>query len=118
MVTKVRDSILSALSKKGWSGEVIVDRESAITITSVRERIGLCIQTGNMARMYADLMKLQVLYVRRSIDAAVLVLPTARTAKLFGSNVANQERLMRELSIFSPVITVPLVAVGLGGDAR
>jgi len=116
--TPVRDHILDALSKSGWSGEFEVDRDSAITITSVKGRVGLCLQTGNMSRMYADLLKLQTLYLRNIIDAAVMLLPTDDAAREFGSNIANQERLMRELAIFERVITVPAVIVGIEGDRR
>lgn len=114
----VRNSILDALSRRGWSSEFDVDRQSSITITSIKDRIGMCFQTGNMSRMYADLLKLQVIYLRGTIDAAIMLLPTDDAAREFGSNIANQERLMRELAIFDRVVTVPMVVIGIDGDAR
>lgn len=114
----VRTYILETLSRFGWAESLEVDCKSGITITSAKGRVGLCFQTGNMSRMYADLLKLQTVYKRGIIDAAIMLLPTAEVAHRFGSNVANQERLMRELKIFEGVITVPMAIVGLdmGGN--
>jgi len=109
----VRNHILDALSRQGWTKELELDRQSAITITSIKQRVGLCLQTGNMSRMYADLLKLQAIYLRGVIDSAIMLLPTSEAAKRFGSNVANQERLLRELAIFERVITVPMAIIGI-----
>ena len=77
------------------------------------DKIGLCIQTGNVARTYADMLKLQALYTDGKINAGVLVLPVKECADTFGKNVANFERFLRELLyVFSKVITVPLLVVG------
>ena len=104
------------IRKKGWSDEYYLDRKSKITITSVKGKTGLCIQTGNMARMYADLIKLQALYSRRTIDSGILVLPTAACGRSFGGNVASFERVVRELDIFDRVITMPLLIIGFDND--
>ena len=84
-----------------------------MTITSMKDEVGLCLQTGNMARMYADLMKLQTLYRKGAIGSAVIVLPSNRTAKLLGGNVADAKRLERELNIFEKAYDVPTVVFGL-----
>jgi hypothetical protein len=116
--SSVRAHILDTLSRHGWSGELDVDQKSAITITSVKNRIGLCFQTGNVSRIYADLLKLQTLYLRNTIKAAIILLPTEEAARQFGSNLASQERLMRELVIFKGVITIPMAVVGIEADGR
>jgi len=84
-----------------------------MTITTSREQVGLCLQTGNMARMYADLMKLQTLYLDGAINVAVIVLPSSATAKLLGSNIAAAERLERELVVFRKTCHVPTVIYSL-----
>jgi hypothetical protein len=111
----VRRTILKSLSTCGWSGEIDVDRASAIAITSAKRRVGLCFQTGNMSRIYADLLKLQVLHYRRILDSAIMVVPSRQAARAFGSNIANADRLARELSIFEGVISVPIAVIGLDG---
>jgi hypothetical protein len=63
--------------------------------------------------MYADLLKLQTLYTGGSIKTAILVVPTYLAAKALGDNLANYERLTREMEIFERVITVPLAIIGM-----
>lgn len=109
----LRTAILGGLNAKGWSGEVALSSGSDITITSVKNRIGLCLQTGNVARTYADLMKLQKLYVDGVIIAGVVIVPSAPCAKKLGSNVANATRLSKELKIFERVITAPLTILAI-----
>ena len=65
-----------------------------------------------MARGYADLIKLQTLYLRETISAGVILLPTKIAADALGSNIANSDRFMRELDIFDRTITMPLVVIG------
>lgn len=105
----IRDGILRKLVATGWSKELAVSNESEMTITSVKSRVGLCLQTGNMARLYADLLKLQKLYVDGSITSAIMIVPSSPTAKQIGDNIAHADRLERELGIFSKVIFVPIL---------
>lgn len=110
---KIRDAILGNLKALGWSGKVPVAKGSDITITAMREDVGLCLQTGNMARMYADLVKLQTLYLDDAIKAAVLIVPSEPVALLLGSNIAQAKRLERELDIFKKAYHVPTLVFAL-----
>lgn len=106
---KIRDRIVGHLGRQGWPGEFQVGPPSKITIASLKNGVGLCMQTGgNMSRMYADLLKLQKLYVEDRIKAGAFVLPTARAARSLGDNVANSDRLQAELEIFRKVIHMPI----------
>lgn len=111
--TLLRDDILRRLSLKGWPPEVVIDPTSKISVTSIREQVGLCLQTGNMARMYADLLKLQTLYLRETINAGIIIVPGLEAAKNLGDNLANFDRLLRELQIFERAITIPIMLLGL-----
>src|ERR1035441_4032426 len=112
--TPCRDAILTNLRGAcGWSDEVKLSPDAKITITSCKEDIGLCVQTGNMARFYADLMKLSLLHTQERVYAAIFVLPTQDLAVDWGSNIANYERLCNELPIFSPVLNIPILVIGL-----
>jgi len=110
---KLRDAFLADLKTSGWSSEVDVSRDSGITITSIKDEIGLCLQTGNMARMYADLIKLQTLYLDNAIKAAAIIVPSQPVALLLGSNVAQAKRLERELDIFKKAYHVPTLVFAL-----
>lgn len=111
--TKLRDAFLTSLKISGWSGEVAVAQGSDMTITSIKNEVGLCLQTGNMARMYADLIKLQTLYLNNAIKSAVIVVPSEPVAKLLGSNIAQAKRLVRELDIFKKAYHVPTLIFAL-----
>lgn len=109
-----RLNFLRRLSQVGWSNRVRVDSVSRISITSALDETGLCVQTGNMGRFYADLLKLELLHSREVLASAIYVIPTKRFSKKIGSNVANFERLVDELGIFSPVIRIPILVFGFG----
>ena len=112
-----KDDLSTKLMTKGWTGPVKLSTRSSISITAVQKNVGLCTQTGNMARMYADLMKLQAMYIDEKISVAIFVLPTKDCANSFGGNVANYERFINELTnIFSKVITIPMVIVGFDNN--
>ena len=114
-VAGIKESIKSLLELDGWSGEYRLDTSSRITISSYLKGTGLCFQTGNVGRIYADLLKLQTLYTKGNITAGIILIPEAKTAKKLGANMANYERLVRELPIFSQVITMPIVVIGFDG---
>ncbi len=111
--TKLRDAFLTHLKSSGWSSEVAVSIDSDMTITSMKDNVGLCLQTGNMARMYADLIKLQTMYLDNAIKSAVIVLPSHPMAALLGSNIAQAKRLERELAIFKKAYHVPTLIFAL-----
>lgn len=108
----IKDEILEFLQGAGWSAEVELDPVSRITITSCKKKVGLVFQTGNMARMYADLLKLQTLYLRETIIAGVFIVPTYEAAQSLGDNITNFDRLKKELPIFERAITVPILIYG------
>lgn len=114
-VRRMRGPLATALKQRGWSGEVDVARGSEMTITGMQDRIGLCLQTGNMARVYADLMKLQTLYLDNAIDGAVIIVPSRELAIAIGDNVAYAERVERELEIFRKAYHVPTLLFSLEG---
>lgn len=105
--TKIRDAFLSSLKISGWPGKVSVSGSSKMTITSLKDEVGICLQTGNMGRMYADLLKLQTMYQDESIKSAGIIIPCQPMAKTLGDNIANAQRLESELEIFKRVYFVP-----------
>jgi hypothetical protein len=109
----IRAQLLAAIKSVGWSSEVAVARGSDMTITSMKDGIGLCLQTGNMARMYADLIKLQTLYLDNGITAAIFIIPSQQIALSIGDNIAQASRLQRELEIFRKAYHVPTLLFAL-----
>lgn len=111
-ISDIRQDILEDLKNKGWSDKLLLARGSNISITAKKADVGLCMQTGNVSRVYADLMKLQTLFVNQQITAGIIVVATRDCAKQYTCNAATYERLLKELDIFSQVITMPLVVIG------
>lgn len=112
--TPVREAILKTLREKhGWSDETTLSPDAKISITSRKGEIGLCVQTGNMGRFYADLLKLEYLFQEGLIQAAVYVLPVKNLAKQWGENIAHFERFTNEVKIFSKIINTPMLIIGI-----
>lgn len=74
------------------------------------------VQFGNMARFYADVFKFQTAYSQKAIQIGVSVVPMGSLARRIDSNVANYERVIRELPSAELSITLPIVVVGLSVD--
>lgn len=110
---RIRRQLLSKLKAYGWSGKVPVHRGLDISITSMRDGVGLCLQTGNMARMYADLIKLQTLYLNNAISSAIIILPSSPLALVLGDNIAQAQRLERELEVFRKAYHAPTLLISL-----
>ena len=77
----------------------------------MKDDLAFQLQTGNMSRAPYDLLKLQYLFQSGKIEAAALALPTKEAAKEIGDNIANAERVIKELQLFDRVITVPILVV-------
>jgi Restriction endonuclease BglII len=112
---KVRVSILGYLKNKGWPNNVRVDpKNSGINITSMKHEIGLCFQTGNMSRVYADLLKLQAMFGNNVIKASICIVPKKFFTKDLSENVVNFERLTNEMNtVFYKILTVPILVYGI-----
>jgi hypothetical protein len=109
----LRLAMIAQLKMRGWADEVRLSADSDMTITSCKQDVGLCLQTGNVSRLYADLMKLQAMYLDGKIKGAVIILPSQESANLIGSNVAQAKRLERELAIFKKAYHVPTVVYAM-----
>jgi len=71
------------------------------------------VQFGNMARWYTDVFKFQLSYSLGEVDVGVLVVPMLQFANLIDENVANFERVIRELPWAKMSLTLPILVVGI-----
>ena len=108
----LREDILDSFFRIGWSDQIRISTDSKITITSVLHNVGLCLQTGNVSRFYADMLKLQTLYSARKIVGGIYVIPSKHEAKNIGSNIAHFDRFVDELQVFFKIITIPMAVYG------
>jgi len=113
---RLRKIVGENLHAKGWSNSTKINQESNISITSMNKGVALCMQTGNMSRFYADLLKLQLLYTKGKAIGAIYIIPTKSAAQKMGSNVANYLRFVAEIEIFKEIISIPVVVIGIKED--
>ena len=113
-----KDELIRNIRGIGWSGKrKLFPSTSSISITSLKGRMGLCLQLGNIARYYADIVKLQHMHHSRSISEGVLnVYHSEAASKLFasGGNLATYERVRKELELMSGSISFPITLIGVG----
>ena len=109
--SEIRKHVEDEIMNEGWALDVRLDSDSGIKVFSMKDDLAFQLQTGNMSRAPYDLLKLQYLFQSQKIEAAALALPTKEAAKIIGDNIANAERVIRELQLFDRVITVPILVV-------
>lgn len=109
----LRMIVSAALRDLGWSNAVRISPNYRLTITSMREDTALALQTGNVGRSYADMLKLQYLFSEGKCRQSVYILPSKIRAKEMGENLANFERVTSELRLFRDIVTVPMLVIGV-----
>lgn len=108
----IRCHVRSEITQQGWSGEVpIAPNFTSVTVFSLKDNLAIQVQTGNVSRVFYDLLKLQFLFNRNKIDAAALAVPSKNAAQRLGSNIVNFERLCGELQLYDRIITVPILVI-------
>ena len=107
----VRKHIQDFLTARGWIPDLKVDSvlRPSINFVDPDSNVLFQIQTGNIARAFYDLMKMQSVFEQGRCKCAVLCLPSATAAKVMGSIIANLDRLKDELEyLFGSQILVPV----------
>ncbi|NQU35434.1 MAG: hypothetical protein HQ521_19585 [Bacteroidetes bacterium] len=96
------------LSNTGWLVPYKYSPQLKTTIKAVRDKTGLCLPLGNIARLFYDLLKMQYCYNVEVINRGIIICPI----KPIG-NKAYLNRLDRELSVYKKVINIPLCGIGV-----
>ena len=109
---KIKKYVAEKFNKMGW-GDKIKVANSKLTINFKKSGVGVCFQLGNVARTYADLLKLMELYSRNSIEVGAIYVAHSIEAKKMGTNYAQYQRLVGELELFRDIITIPIYVIGL-----
>lgn len=107
----IRQHVSREFQGEGWAEDVKIDQELNLTIFALKDDLAFQLQTGNISRAPYDLLKLQHLHQSKKIEAAALAMPTKSAASKIGSNIANAERVAKELAVFDRVITIPILLI-------
>ncbi len=113
MTRTIKSHISNQLLHEGWASRVKVSPNAALVLNLFRNSVIVQIQTGNIARVYYDLMKIQAMYDQDLVLCGALILPIASAARVMGSNMAQAERVANELKhVFNKQVQVPILIVG------
>jgi hypothetical protein len=96
----------------GWADKVKVGN-SNLTISFIKSKVGICFQIGNVARTYADILKLFFLINKKLIDVGVIIVPHKIESNMMGANYAQFDRLVKELTQFDDIVNAPILILGL-----
>ena len=107
----IRAHVETEFLNEGWALNVDIDQAHRLKIFAEKIDLAFHLQTGNMSRAPYDLLKMQFLFQSARIESAALALPTKKAAQTIGDNIANAERLIKELQLFDRVISVPILVV-------
>ncbi len=110
---QIREHIRLGLTRGGWTGKARVKQQYNLTVSSLSAQAAFQIQTGNIARVMYDLLKLQALFMDGRIRVAIIAVPTTAASRKLGSNYASFSRVRNELSLFNHIITVPIFLLGI-----
>jgi hypothetical protein len=110
--SQVKAIVANRFNAKGWADKIRVGN-SRLTISFMKSKVGVCFQLGNVARTYADILKLSQLGKKNIIDIGIIVVPNKLESKTLGANYASYDRLANELRQFSDIINVPILVIGL-----
>ena len=107
----MRAWLRSSFQRQGWDVHPIP--QARLAADYVKDRVQVEVEFGDINKWTYDLFKIQVYHSSRAIDAAVLAVPMARFGGYLGRNVANFERVVRELPHAKLSITLPILVIGL-----
>lgn len=108
----IKEKTNERFNQNGWADKVKVGA-SNLTINFLKKKVGICFQIGNVARTYADILKLSQLNKKGIIDVGVIIVPQRIESKLMGANYAQFERLVKELAQFKEIVSTPIIVFGL-----
>mgnify|MGYP000695076584 FL=1 len=109
---EIKNNVSLKFNQEGWADKVKVGN-SNLTISFMKDKVGVCFQIGNVARTYADILKLSLLNKKGIIDVGVIIVPHKIESKLMGANYAHYDRLTNELKQVSDIISAPILVIGL-----
>jgi len=100
---------------KGWEvhPDVTGDKITNLKADYLKAGIQVEVQFGNMARWYTDVFKFQTSYSLRKIDIGVLVVPMQDFANTIDENIADFQRVTREIPYAKLSITLPILIIGV-----
>ena len=112
----IKSYISIRFNQLGWADRVKINPTSNLTINFTKNYVGICFQIGNVARTYADLLKIMYMYQNEIIKVGIFIVPSTNASKLMGMNYANYGRLVKEFILFKDIVIAPTVILSLSNS--
>ena len=114
--TAVKSHFKTKLENLGWVGSYQLNSLVGVSVNFYFPGVAAVqIQTGNSARAFYDLLKLQSLFDEGVIRAGILIVFHAAESKIVNGNVANYEAVVEQhQNLFRKQIDMPLLILGIG----
>ncbi len=109
---EIKKIVSQKFNSKGWADKIRVGN-SRLTISYSKSKVGICFQLGNVARTYADILKLTQMGKKNTIEIGIIIVPQKIESKILGANYAQFERLSSEIIHFKDIINLPILIIGL-----
>lgn len=108
---EIKEAIEDLFSE--WKSNKTVNDNLSLRYDFRKEGIQVEFQFGNVARYYADIMKLEYSVSESSMDYGILIVPTKKRAERMGHNLAYYERAKNEMQEFRKIIESSIVIFGV-----
>jgi restriction endonuclease BglII len=109
----MKDVVSERFNGRGWADRVRIVPGANLTVNFMKNRVAACFQLGNVARIYADLLKLESMGLDHKIDVGLVMLPDAIESAKLGANYARFDRLKKEMKVYSRIFSLPLLILSL-----
>lgn len=113
MAAQLNRMLKAEFKKKGWEIGPRIHPELGLTADFRKKRVQIEAQFSNNARYYADVFKFELSHLADFADVGVLIVAKKDLANKIGDNIANYERVERELKAFKILIPLPILLIGV-----
>ena len=113
-IPRIKKDITKLFSDEGFITDVIIHPAHRLDVNGIKEDICFGAQLGNAARFYADVIKMQYLFIEGVITKAIYVTFTRDfIKKSYSGNNISFERAISEITLFKSIITLPIYFIGI-----
>jgi len=108
---EIRNNIMEVAESRGWISDFKLPN-SNLKITLYKNQVGICVQFGNVARTYCDILKIEQLLKTKIISIGILCVPMEERTKK-SSTYASYEKLCKDIETLSATVSGPIICLGL-----
>jgi len=107
--TAFRTEFKEKIILKGFSNAYRINIHHSISITSIKKNVGVCLQLGNIARVFYDLLKISYSYTHNNEFQFIIICPLDPNG-----NRAYYKRAVSEIKdLYSTYLSVPIRIIGI-----